>query len=101
MKQLIEKYKKQYKDVPEKWKKAVIEKANSDSITYFDLQQDIDWLYDDCLYYLFSNSTRRIVNLAAKMGYDIIPCETARNIIKYWREDEDYMWCPDKAHLFK
>lgn len=99
MEELIAKYSRQHKDVPRDWKIAVINKAD-DGINYVDKHQNLDWLYDDSLYYLFDKSTRKVLNLCKRMGYAEPPCETAKNIIKYWKYNKDFMWTEETAHLF-
>lgn len=101
MKELIEKYREQHKDVPQDWKLAVITKMKQDPAVFIDVYQDIDWLYDDAVYYLFENSQTKIKNLAKKLGYKEIPCETCRNIIKYWKVDEEWMWNADMKDKFE
>lgn len=102
MKELEEKYKMCHKNTDEKWKFAVIDTYIKDPTTYVDTNQSIDWLYDDALDFLFSRSKRRIINLAKRLGYDQIPCEHCRNIIKYWDKSKEvgYLWFPDYKHLF-
>lgn len=100
MKELIEKYRKQYKDVPDKWKFAVIDKVKKDPITFIDVNEDKDFLYDQCIYYLFDTSVLKIKNLAKKLNYNKIPCDTCRKIIKHWNDNDDVMWNIDDQNLF-
>ena len=96
--------KTQHGRVPEKWKRAVINKAAESSIGKQVIDgslapSEIDCTYDDAIYFLFEKSTQRIINLAEKLGYDEIPCETCRNIIKYY-DVGDEMWNIESAHKF-
>lgn len=100
MEKLISKYKSWHKDTDHEWKLAVTEKCRKEDIMYIDDHQDIDWLYDDCLDYLFYKTTRKITNLARKMGYGQPPCHHCQMIIKHWNDNEDYKWSPDVAYLF-
>lgn len=100
MRELVEKYKEWYKDTPHKWKVALINKCRKDGIFYVDIQKDIDWIYDDCIDYIFSKTTRRVENLAKKMGYSEPPCYHCQMIIKNWNVNRDYIWSPENAHLF-
>lgn len=103
MKELVDKYKDWHKDTPEKWKSAMIDIMRKDSGVYINLYQDIDWLYDDAIDYLFYKSTVRVRNLAKKMNYEEIPCLHCKNIIKYWGKTKEvgWIWSPDKDYLFK
>ncbi len=98
---LILKFKEWYKDTEHSWKVSVIDKCIKENILYIDKNEDIDFLYNECIDYLFHNSKRRILNLATKLGYKNPPCNHCVNIIKYWDKSEEYMWSPDNAHLFK
>lgn len=100
MQEFIDKYKRWYKDTDHSWKVAVIELCKKDNVMHIDSHQDIDWLYDDCIDYLTDKSTRRLTNLAKKLGYSEPPCHHCRMIIKHWKDNEDYKWSPDVAHLF-
>jgi hypothetical protein len=100
MQELIDKYKSWHKNTDHSWKVAVIEKCRKEGIMHINTSQDIDWLYDDCIDYLFYKTTRKITNLAKKLGYDEPPCEHCKNIIKFWNCNEDWRWSPDKAYLF-
>lgn len=101
MQELIDKYKKQYKDVPREWKTAMITKMMQDPATFVDVNGDIDWLYDEAVYYLFDSSKTKVKNLAKKLGYDKIPCETCRKIIEHWNDNDEWMYSEDRKHLFK
>ena len=100
MQELIDKYRSWHKDTDHSWKVAVIEKCKKEGVMYIDPYQDIDWLYDDCLDHLFENTTRRITNLAKKLGHNQPPCLHCRNIIKFWNSSDEYKWTPETDHLF-
>lgn len=95
-----EEFKQQYKDVPRDFKVEAIRLMEKDW-GFVDNSMSFDELYDNAVYHLFNSSTRRIKNLAKKLRYEEIPCETCRNIIKFWKVNNDYMWSKDKEHLFK
>lgn len=100
MREIIENYRRLHKDTDHAWKVAVIEKSRKDGY-YVNDNQDIDWLYDDAIYYLFDGSTTKINNLAKKLGYKEPPCEHCKKIIKFWNHSDQYLWSPEKAHLFE
>ena len=100
MKELIEKYRKWHGNTDHKWKVAVIEKCRKEGVMHIDNQQDIDWLYDDCIDHLTDKTTRKLTNLAKNMGYEQPPCYHCQMIIKHWNDNEDYKWTPELAHLF-
>lgn len=101
MQELIDRYKEWHGNTDRKWKLAVIEKCRKDGVMHIDNQQDLDWLYDDCIDYLTLKTTRRITNLAKKLGYKEIPCHHCRMIIKHWKTNDKWKWSPDTAHLFE
>lgn len=90
-----------YKDVPEKWKHAIIKKAMNDNTGGFPVDMHPDVLYDEAIYHLSLKTTRRITNLAKKLGYEEIPCYTCRMMIKHWDDNDEYKWNPSTAHHFK
>jgi hypothetical protein len=100
VKELNKKYKEWHDKTDEEWKRAVIDKCKKDGSFYAMVSQDLDWIYDDCIDSLFDKTTKKIKNLAKKMGYKEIPCLHCRNIIKYWDSNNEWRWSPDKAHLF-
>lgn len=73
-----------YKNVPNDFKSEAVDLMFKDY--GFTDSRDLDWLYDDAIDHLFYNSTRRIKNLAKRLGYEEVPCETCREIIKNWRK---------------
>lgn len=99
MKELVKKYTKWHGNTSHKWKVAVIKKAEKEGLS-INNHQDINWLYDDCIHFLTDRTTRKITNLARKMGYKQPPCHHCRMIIKHWNDNTDYKWTPDLAHLF-
>lgn len=78
--EMIAGYKEKYKNVPNDFKSEAVDLMFKD--WGFTDSRDLDWLYDDAINHLFYNSTRRIKNLAKRLGYKEVPCETCREIIK-------------------
>ena len=103
MKELVDKYRSWHGDTDKNWKLACIRLMEKDPATYIDKYQDLDWLYDDALDFLFYKSKTKILNLAKKMGYNEPPCIHCQNIIKYWDQSKElgYLWTPETAKKFK
>ena len=101
MQELKDKYKSWHGETDEEWKVACIALMIKEPGAYVDVHQDIDWLYDDAIDFLFTHSTRRIKNVAKKLGHEEPPCLHCRNIIKHYKDNVDFMWSPDYEHLFK
>jgi hypothetical protein len=100
MKELNDYYEKLHGTTNIDWKDAVVEKAIKDFGLIFPIYQHIDWMYDECIYWLFEKSTRKIQNLSKKMGFKEVPCFCCRMIIKFYKEKDKDLWEYSNAHLF-
>lgn len=81
-----------YRDVPEDFKNAIIQKAWNRGLRVA-ANEHVGFTYEYSLHSLLRKTFRSILNTSKSLGYKEPPCPECKRIINAWPESRDKIFC--------